>query len=81
MENTFLGIRGVDKEEFRKFRAVALEKNMKLGEAITKAIKKYREELKNEKKGNPKNLLKIKGIIATKEKVKWSREIDDILYS
>lgn len=82
MSKTFLGVRDVDGEEWRKFRVAAIERKMKLGDAITKAMKKYREELKMiKKKKDPKNLIKLTGIITTKEKVKWSEEIDDILYS
>ena len=32
------------------------------------------------KKYDPKNLLKISGVIKTKKKVRWSEEIDETLY-
>ncbi len=81
MTKTFLGVRDVDEEELRKFKALAVERKMKLGDAITKAMKDYRADVKIRKKiKDPRNLLKLTGIIATKEKVRWSEEIDDILY-
>jgi hypothetical protein len=81
MAKTFIGVREVDEETFRKFRARAIEKKLKLGEALTLAMKNLMKEKEAEKnKPDPKNLLKISGIIKTKEKVRWSEEIDDILY-
>lgn len=82
MEESFIGVREVNTEIFRKFKALAVAKKMKLGDALTKlmqkAIKEEREAQKT--KPDPKNLKKITGIIKTKEKVKWSEEIDNILY-
>jgi len=83
MGKTFIGVRGVDEETFRKFRAKAIEEKMRLGLALTLAMKNLLEEKKKSKQiqFNPKNLMKITGLIKTKEKVKWSEEIDEILYS
>ena len=81
MGKTFLGVRDVDEEELRRFKAFAVEEKVRLGEAITRAMKIYRSEVKiRKKKNDPRNLLKLTGIITTKEKVRWSEEIDDILY-
>ena len=81
MEKTFIGVRGVDEEAFRKFRALAVQARTTLGDALSLAMKRFVEEKKT-KDGtpNPKNLLKVKGMIKTKEKVKWSEEIDSTLY-
>lgn len=83
MGKTFIGVRDVDEETFRKFRAKAIEEKMRLGLALTLAMKNLLEEKKKSKQiqFNPKNLMKITGLIKTKEKVKWSEEIDEILYS
>ena len=83
MGKTFIGVRDVDEESFRKFRAKAIEEKMRLGLALTLAMKNLLEEKKKSKQiqFNPKNLMKITGLIKTKEKVKWSEEIDEILYS
>ncbi|MBI2076531.1 MAG: hypothetical protein HYT72_04765 [Candidatus Aenigmarchaeota archaeon] len=76
-----VAIRDLDEETFRKFRAVAIEERMKTGEALSIAMKKWIKEKETRKiKTNPENLLKINGIIKTKNKVKWSEEIDEFLY-
>ena len=81
MANTFITVRDVDEETFRKFKATSIEERMKLGVALTKAMRHLLDEKKKQKiKLNPRNLLKISGIIKTKEKVRWSEEIDKILY-
>lgn len=81
MGKTFLGVRDVDEEALRKFKTLAVAKKLKLGEAITKALNEWAaKENERKHKPDPKNLLKLSGIIKTKEKVKWSEEIDDILY-
>ena len=81
-EKAFIGVREVDIETFRKFRAKIIEEKMKLGIALTLAMKLWltKQEEKKENMKNLKNLLKLKGIIKTKEKVRWSEEIDEILY-
>lgn len=80
MTKTFLGVRDVDKEILIKFKAKAIENRLKIGEALTQLMEKFLEEKEMEKKPNPKNLLKIKPIKIGSKKVKWSEEIDDILY-
>ena len=83
MAKTFIGVREVDEDAFRRLRALAIAKRLKLGEALTRAINKFVEEEKLKEKGkklDPKNLMKISGIIKTKGKVRWSEEIDEILY-
>ena len=81
MANTFITVRDVDEETFRKFKATSIEERMKLGVALTKAMRHLLDEKKKQKiKLNTRNLLKISGIIKTKEKVRWSEEIDKILY-
>jgi len=78
MEKTFIGVRDVDEEIFRKFRALSVREKMKLGDALSLAMKKTLEEKEN--RFDSKNLLKIRGIIKTKKGVRWSEEIDNFLY-
>lgn len=74
-------IRDLDEETFRKLRAAAIEENMKVGEAMNIAMKKWlADKEKNKIKPDPKNLLKIEGIIKPGKKVRWSEEVDEILY-
>jgi len=62
-----VAIRNLDEETFRKFRAIAIEERMKTGEALTMAMRKWIKEKETGKnKPNPRNLLKIRGIIRTK---------------
>ena len=41
MEKTFIGVRDVDEEIFRKFRALSVREKMKLGDALSLAMKKF----------------------------------------
>jgi len=77
---TTIAVRDVDEETFRKFRALSIEERMKLGDAITIAMRKMIREKETKKKSDPKNLLKIKPIKVGKKKVRWSEEIDEVLY-
>lgn len=80
MRKTFIGVRGVDEETFRKFRAMTIEERLKLGDALTISMKRWVREREQKPKPDPRNLLKISNIIKTKKKVKWSEEIDEFLY-
>ena len=80
MKKTLVAVRDVDEETFRKFRSMTVEERMKMGEALTLAMKKMMREREKKTKPDPRNLLKISGIIKTKKRVKWSEEIDEILY-
>lgn len=79
MGKTFLGVRDVDVEILNKFKARAIENRLKMGEALTRLMEKSLGEKEVEKKPDPRNLLKIKPIKIGK-KVRWSEEIDSILY-
>jgi len=75
-----LTVRDVDEEIYRKFRERAVVDRVRVGKALAEAMKLWIETKKSEKKPNQRNLLKIKGIITTKRRVKWSEEIDKTLY-
>jgi len=79
MKKSMHAVRGIDEEVYRKFRQRALEERMKVGDAMTLAMKRWVE--KEEKSEiNPRNLLKIKPIKVGKKKVRWSEEVDEFLY-
>ncbi len=80
MTKTLIAVRGVDRKTFRKFKALTVEGKMRLGEALTLAMKTLIEKESQITRPDPKNLLKISSIIKTKNKVKWSEEIDEFLY-
>ena len=74
-------IRDLDEETFRKLRSVAVEENMKVGDAMNIAMKKWLAEKEDRKtKPDAKFLLEICGIIKPGKKVRWSEEVDEILY-
>jgi hypothetical protein len=79
MGKSMIAVREVDEEVFRRFKARVVEEKMKLGRALTLAMEMWLEK-KKERKIDPRNLLKMSGIIKTKKKVKWSEEIDQFLY-
>jgi len=73
-------IRGLDEEIYVKFREKAIAKRLRVGEALTLAMKDWLEKEENRKKVNPNNLLKIKPFDWGPGTEKTSREIDEILY-
>ena len=48
MTERFIGVRDVDEETFRKFKAAMLEKKIKLGKALTKAMEAYIKQNKEQ---------------------------------
>ncbi len=78
MEKTIIGVRDVDEETFRKFRALAIERKMKLGEALTQALRKFLQEREESIKKPIR--FKITPVRIGKDKVRWSEEVDDIVY-
>ncbi len=79
MKKGMIAIRGIDEKVYRKFKAKTAEEKMKMGSAVTEAMRRWLKE-KTIAEPDPRNLLKISGIIKTKKKVRWSEEIDEILY-
>ncbi|MBI4177497.1 MAG: hypothetical protein HY516_03965 [Candidatus Aenigmarchaeota archaeon] len=84
MTKKMIAVRGVDEDAFRKFKAVAAEENINVGNALTVAMKQWTEKEKIKTIPNPKNLLKIKGIIKPfswgKDTENTSKDVDEILY-
>ena len=80
MSKSLIAVRDVDEETFRRFRARAVEEGVKLGDTLTLAMRRWLEEGRETAVPNPKNLLKLSGVVKTKQKVKWSEEVDGILY-
>lgn len=44
MKNNITAIRGIDREVLRKFRAKTIEERMKMGDALTVAMKRWIKE-------------------------------------
>lgn len=79
MEKTFVGIRNVDEETFRKFRSLAIERKMNIGEALNLAMKKMIAN-KNKEEKKETGIINIKPMDFGKGTENSSGEIDKILY-
>ncbi len=79
MEKTFIGVRDVDGETFRKFKAFAVQNGMNLGEALTLALKKSLQEREAKNGVRKMKSISITPIKMSQKKVRWSEEVDDIL--
>lgn len=81
MKKAIVAIRGVDESAYRKFKAKTAGEGMKMGDALAEAMNRWvKEKEENKIKPDPRNFLKLEGIIKTKKKVRWSEEVDEILY-
>ncbi|MBS3054899.1 MAG: hypothetical protein J4452_00195 [Candidatus Aenigmarchaeota archaeon] len=79
MKKEMIAVRGVDEEVLRKFKAKTSEERMKMGQALTEAMKIWVKEKEKRIDIDPRNILKIKPFKVGK-KVRWSEEVDEILY-
>lgn len=78
MAKTFIGVRDIDEDTFRKFRVLSVKRKVKLGEALTLAMKNVIENEKgDETKKRPFQVKPVDFGYGTK---KISEEIDKILY-
>jgi len=73
-------IRGIEEETYVKFREKAVSKRLRVGEALTLAMKEWLEKEEKREKVNPSNLLKIKPFDWGPGTERTSEEIDEILY-
>jgi septin family protein len=74
-----LVVRKTNKEIYKRFRQKALEENMNVGEALNQAMKYWLAKEKH-KKLDVRRMLKLNGLIKKNNTVKWSEEIDELLY-
>ena len=79
MKKNLITVRNVDEQALRNFRAHAIHKKMKMGEALTDAMKRWVKEV-DQKRTDPRILLKIKPFDWGSGTHKTSKEIDKILY-
>ncbi len=73
-------IRGIDEETYRKFREKTLEEQIKVGKALTVAMKDWIRKEKKKTLTYPRNLLKVRPFDWGKGTEKTSKEVDEILY-
>jgi len=77
MVNTFIGVREVDEDIYNKFRSLSVEQRLRLGEALTMAMKLYIEKSRNKPK---KSFLQVKPFSWGSGTEKLSEEADKVLY-
>jgi len=80
MQKESLVVRKVDKRVYRKFRQKAFEEETNIGDAVTEAMRYWLEAKQKIKRANVKNLLKLKSLIKVGKRVRWSQQIDEVLY-
>ncbi|MDV3243542.1 MAG: hypothetical protein LYZ66_00035 [Nitrososphaerales archaeon] len=81
MAKEVLTVRDVDEEVWRKFRAKTEEEGLKTGQALNEALDIWiKEKERKRERPDPRNFLKVEGIIRAEKRVKWSEEIDRVLY-
>lgn len=78
MKKTFIGVRDVDDEVFRKFRIFSIKRRIKIGEALTIAMKNILKKEANKK--IKRQLFNAKPIDFGVGTEKISEEIDKIIY-
>jgi hypothetical protein len=81
MAKDMLTVRDVDEEVWRRFRAKTEQEGLKTGQALNEALGIWVER-REKLAGRPdaRRFLRMEGIIHTRERVKWSEEIDGTLY-
>lgn len=83
MPKTFIGVRDVDEETFRRFRARALAEKIKLGDALTMLMIKYLKEKEKRKEEHWKKVLALaeaKPLNFGPGNERLSEQVDEILY-
>jgi len=79
MKKEMVSIRDVDEEVLREFRTHAVKEKMKMGKALTQAMKRWLRE-KQKTKIKTKSLLRAKPFDWGPGSERTSIEIDEILY-
>jgi hypothetical protein len=79
MKKEMVTIRDVDEEVLREFRTRAVREKMKMGKALTQAMKEWLRE-KKKTKINTKGLLRAKPFDWGPDSERTSIEVDEILY-
>ncbi|MBI5803991.1 hypothetical protein HY450_01985 [Candidatus Pacearchaeota archaeon] len=78
MKKTFIAVRDVDEETFRKFKAASVRERLKLGVALSIAMKNWLEEKIGQK--SKIKFPKVKPFSFGPGNERLSEEVDEILY-
>lgn len=82
MVKEVLTVRDVDENTWRRFRTKTQEEGMKTGQALNEALNFWiKEKEKKRTRPIPQRFLKMNGIIKPGRQVRWSIEVDKILYA
>ncbi|MGQ0638143.1 MAG: hypothetical protein ACT4N1_02110 [Nitrososphaerota archaeon] len=80
MKKNMITVRDVDKEVLRKFKAAITVDKMKMGQALTKAMKDWIRQKERSERIDLTSLFRAKPFDWGRGTEKTSKEIDDILY-
>jgi RPA family protein len=81
MAKEVLTVRDVDEELWRRFRAKTEEEGLRTGQALNEALDVWiKRKERTRKRPNPSSFLKVAGMIKAGRRVRWSEEIDKVLY-
>ncbi|MHB8603158.1 MAG: hypothetical protein ACYC6W_11465 [Nitrosotalea sp.] len=80
MKKNMITVRDVDEEVLRKFKTMITSDKMKMGQALTHAMKDWMKHKEQSEKMDSTQLLRAKPFDWGKGTEKTSMEIDDILY-
>lgn len=80
MKKNMITVRDVDEEVLRKFKAAITVDKMKMGQALTKAMKEWIRQKERSERVGLTSLLRAKPFDWGRGTEKISKEIDEILY-
>ncbi len=80
MKKNMITVRDVDEEVLRKFKAVITVDKMKMGQALTKAMKDWIRQKERSERIDSSPFFKFKSFDWGRGTEKTSKEVDDILY-
>ena len=80
MKKNMITIRNVDEEVLRKFKAAITVDKMRMGQALTKAMKDWIRQKERSERIDSRSFFRVKPFDWGRGTEKTSKEIDDILY-
>ena len=65
---------------YKEFKKKAVERNVSVARALDMAMEQWIEHSEKDKRPDPKNMLPVIGMFKTRGKVRYSKQVDEILY-
>lgn len=75
-----LVIRNVNPATYAELKKMAVEDKISVARAFNEAVAAYKEKQSKRRRPDPRNFRKVIGIIKTDGPVRWSEEVDELLY-